>query len=209
MKTIDRTKPVLVTGGTGYLASWIVKQLLDQGFEVRTTVRNLAQKDKYAHLTALAVKSTGVLQFFEADLLKKGSFTEAMAGCELVIHTASPFKISGIKNAQKELIEPALEGTRNVLDTVNASESIKRVVLTSSVAAIFGDAIDIQKTENGTFTEALIGFSRKYVKLNVGYDLRTDNSYIKKDLGMEFLPFEQTISDHFKQLLADGIIKKP
>ncbi|MDO9040459.1 MAG: SDR family oxidoreductase, partial [Bacteroidota bacterium] len=54
-----------------------------------------------------------------------------------------------------------------------------------------------------------IGFSRKYVKLNVGYDLKMDNSYIKKDLGMEFLPFEQTISDHFKQLLADGIIKKP
>ncbi|MBW8333325.1 MAG: NAD-dependent epimerase/dehydratase family protein [Prolixibacteraceae bacterium] len=352
MKTIDRTKPVLVTGGTGYLASWIVKQLLDQGFEVRTTVRNLAQKDKYAHLTARAVKSTGVLQFFEADLLKKGSFTEAMAGCELVIHTASPFKISGIKNSQKELIEPALEGTRNVLETVNTSESVKRVVLTSSVAAIYGDAIDIQKTENGVFTEAhwnttssaehqpypfskvqaeklawqmaekqsrwdlvvinpgfimgpsltkrtdstsveimiqmatgkfksgapsgdmsfvdvrdvakahilagftpnasgrhictsadksfleladviradypefplpkkfvpkwlfsliapLIGFSRKYVKLNVGYNLRTDNSYIKKDLGMEFLPFEQTISDHFKQLLADGIIKKP
>ncbi|MDP2890910.1 MAG: NAD-dependent epimerase/dehydratase family protein, partial [Bacteroidota bacterium] len=149
MKTIDRTKPVLVTGGTGYLASWIVKQLLDKGYEVRTTVRNLAQKDKYAHLTSLAVKSVGILQFFEADLLKKGSFTEAMAGCEQVIHTASPFKISGIKNAQKELVEPALEGTRNVLDTVNAIESVQRVVLTSSLAAIYGDAIDIQKTENG------------------------------------------------------------
>lgn len=55
----------------------------------------------------------------------------------------------------------------------------------------------------------LIGFTRKYVKLNVGYDLKMDNSYIKKDLGMEFLPFEQTISDHFNQLVADGIIKKP
>jgi nucleoside-diphosphate-sugar epimerase len=55
----------------------------------------------------------------------------------------------------------------------------------------------------------LIGITRKYVKLNVGYDLKTDNSYIKKDLGMEFVPIEQTISDHFNQLLADGIIKKP
>lgn len=352
MKTIDRTKPILVTGGTGYLASWIVKQLLDQGLEVRTTVRNLAQKDKYAHLTALAVKSKGILMFFEADLLKKGSFTEAMSGCELVIHTASPFKISGIKNAESELVQPALEGTRNVLDTVNLTESVKRVVLTSSVVAIFGDAIDIQKTSEGVFTEEywnttsstdhqpypysktvaeklawqmteeqsrwdlltinpgfimgpslsrrtdstsieimiqmatgkfktgvpsgtmsfvdvrdvanahiqagftpsasgrhictsedrsfldladalrkdysdfplpkkfvpkwlfsliapLIGFTRKYVKLNVGYNIRMDNSYVKKDLGMDFIPFEQTITDHFKQLIADGIIKKP
>lgn len=47
MKIIDQSKPILVTGGTGYLASWIVKQLLDLGLEVRTTVRNLAQKPKY------------------------------------------------------------------------------------------------------------------------------------------------------------------
>jgi len=351
MKTIDQSKPILVTGGTGYMASWIVKQLLDEGREVRTTVRNLAQKDKYAHLTALAVKSSGVLQFFEADLLKKGSFSEAMAGCELVIHTASPFKISGLKNAQKELVEPALEGTRNVLDSVNATESVKRVVLTSSIAAIYGDAIDIRTTKKGIFTEEqwnitssakhqpypfsktmaeklawemagkqsrwdlltinpgfimgpslskrtdstsidlmlqlatgkfktgvpsgemafvdvrdvakahilagfsstasgrhvcvsdhktfldmanviranypkyplpkgfvpkwlfwliapLAGFTRKYVKLNVGIDLKFDNSYIRKDLEMNFIPFEQTITDHFQQLRNDGIVKK-
>ena len=59
MKTIDQSKPILVTGGTGYLASWIIKQLLDEGKEVRTTVRNLSQKDKSAHLTALAVKRQG------------------------------------------------------------------------------------------------------------------------------------------------------
>lgn len=351
MKTIDRTKPVLVTGGTGYLASWIVKQLLDDGFEVRTTVRNLAKKEKFAHLTLLAVKSKGILQVFEADLLKNGSFNEAMRGCGLVIHTASPFIISGIKNAQKELIEPALEGTRNVLDSVNQTESVERVVLTSSVVAVYGDAVDMAKTEKGIFTEAhwnfsssaehqpysysktlaeklawemaekqdrwdllainpgfimgpslskrtdstsidimmqlasgkfktgvpsgkmgvvdvrdtacahilagfnssasrrhicvsdekdfldfanvirqrypqyplpksyvpkwllvfiapLIGFTRKYVKLNIGIDLRFDNSYIRKDLGLEFIPFEKTISDHFEQLLNDGLIKK-
>ena len=108
MKIIDRMKPILVTGGTGYLASWIVKLLLDEGREVRTTVRNLTQKDKYAHFTALAVKSKGILQVFEADLLKLGSFNDAMKGCGLVIHTASPFIISGVKNALKELIEPRL-----------------------------------------------------------------------------------------------------
>ena len=159
MEIIDRTKPILVTGGTGYLASWIVKQLLDEGHDVRTTVRNLAQKEKFAHLTALAVKSKGTLQFFEADLLKKGSFLEAMKDCELVIHTASPFIISGVKNAQKELIEPALEGTRNVLNSVNSTESVRRVVLTSSVAAVYGDAADQSSTENDIFTEEHWNFS--------------------------------------------------
>jgi hypothetical protein len=47
------------------------------------------------------------------------------------------------------------------------------------------------------------------VKLNVGYNLRMDNRYIKKDLGMEFIPFEKTIADHFEQLLSDGIIARP
>lgn len=351
MKSIDQTKPILVTGGTGYLASWIIKLLLDEGKNVRATVRRLDQKDKYAHLTALAAKSKGVLHFFEADLLKKGSFNAAMDGCELVIHTASPFKISGLKNAQKELIEPAQDGTRNVLYSVNNTESVKRVVLTSSVVAIYGDVIDIRKTKKGIFTEKdwnssssvehqpypysktlaeilawtmfeeqkrwdlltinpgfimgpslskrtdstsidimiqlasgkfktgvpngnmafvdvrdvakahilagfissasgrhicvsehrtfldmanvirskfpeyplpngfvpkwlfwliapLAGFTRKYVNLNVGFELKLDNSYIKKDLGMNFLPFEQTIIEHFEQLLNDGIIKR-
>jgi len=95
MTHIDRTKPILVTGGTGYLASWITQFLLDEGFEVRTTVRNLAQKDKYAHLNTIADKSNGILRFYEADLLTEGSFKEAMQDCQLVMHTASPFLISG------------------------------------------------------------------------------------------------------------------
>ncbi len=121
MKTMDRLKPVLVTGGTGYLASWIVKQLLDQGYEVRTTVKSLAQKDKYAHLTALAVKSTGILQFFEADLLKKESFADAMAGCELVVHTASPiilsncFPMESLKNLNMGKVANVIRGSGLVI----------------------------------------------------------------------------------------------
>ncbi len=117
MKTIDKSKPVLVTGATGYLASWIVKQLLDEGYPVHATVRNKQQTKKYEYLLQLASESKGKLAIFEADLLNEGSFKEAMQNCELVIHTASPFKISGIKDAQKELVEPALKGTQNVLNT--------------------------------------------------------------------------------------------
>lgn len=153
MTTIDKKKPVLVTGGTGYLASWIVKQLLDQGFHVNTTVRNKANQQKYHHLLDMASESQGQLSIYEADLLLDHSFQEAMNDCELVIHTASPFKISGIKNADKELVQPALQGTRNVLFSANDSKSVKRVVLTSSIVAMMGDAADIHELNKGKITE--------------------------------------------------------
>lgn len=153
MKTIDKTKPILVTGATGYLASWVVKQLLDEGLTVHGTVRNKANTKKYEHLIDVAAKSKGNLEIFEADLLNDGSFEKAMQNCELVIHTASPFQISGIKNPQNELVEPALKGTRNVLNTAKKTDSVKRVVLTSSMAAIYGDSIDCKDAPNGTLTE--------------------------------------------------------
>jgi nucleoside-diphosphate-sugar epimerase len=156
MKTsvqIDTSKPVLVTGGSGYVASWIVKQLLDEGFQVRTTVRNKSNTAKYQHLVDIAENAKGTLEVYEADLLKEGSFLEAMKGCELLFHTASPFKIAGFKSAQKDLVDPAVRGTRNVLLSANITPSLKRIVLTASVASMYGDAIESQNTPNGTFTD--------------------------------------------------------
>lgn len=349
MKTIDKTKPVAVTGASGYLASWLVKQLLDEGYKVRATVRDKSNKTKINHLLSVANKSKGELEFFDADLLKENSFDFVFEGCELVIHTASPFILSEIKNAKKELIDPALFGTQNVLHSVNKTASVKRVVLTSSVVAMYGDARDISNYENGILTEknwnttstenhqpygfskmlaekeawkiaetqkqwdlvvinpgfvlgpsldknnggvsndfmtnigngkfksgvpkgthAIVdvrdaakahilagftptasgrhitaaesksfldiaqvlkkhypdyplpkgvipkplawlmgphfGLTRKYVSRNFNYDIRFDNSFIKKDLGIEFIPFEKTILDHFEQLIKDKII---
>jgi len=153
MKEIDRSKPVLVTGASGFIASWIVKLLLEEGLTVHGTVRDKSRADKVAHLTRIAEETPGVLRFFEADLLDEGSFKAAMEGCELVVHTASPFFVQGVKDAQKELIEPALQGTRNVLNSATETESVKRIVLTSSVAAIYGDNIEVEDKPNGQFTE--------------------------------------------------------
>jgi len=140
---IDRSAPVLVTGGNGYIASWVVKQLLDDGVDVHATVRDPADEAKTGHLRRMAESVPGTLTLFEADLLDDGSFDEAMAGCELVIHTASPFVLSGVKDPQRELVDPAVEGTRNALGSVNRTTSVKRVVLTSSVVSIYGDAADL------------------------------------------------------------------
>lgn len=152
MKNINLKAPVLVTGGTGYVASWIIKYLLEDGRLVRMTVRDKNNKQKYEHLTRIAASAQGKLEVFEADLMQQKSFVEAMKDCELVIHTASPFKVGKIKNPEMELVTPALEGTQNVLQAANQTESVKRIVLTSSVASVYGDAREIEKA--GTFDES-------------------------------------------------------
>ena len=151
MTVIDPVAPVLVTGGGGYVASWIVRDLLEDGFTVRATVRNPAKPKGLEHLHALSEAHPDRLTLCAADLLDEGSFAEAMQGCELVVHTASPFLLGKIKDPEATVVRPALLGTRNVLAGVNATESVKRVVLTSSVAAVYGDSADMKGKER--FTE--------------------------------------------------------
>ncbi|MFZ4522456.1 MAG: NAD-dependent epimerase/dehydratase family protein [Bacteroidales bacterium] len=153
MKTIDKTKPVMVTGATGYVAGWLIKKLLEEGFTVHAAVRNPQNQDAKKYLDAIASTSGGTIRYFKADLLTDGAYDAAMEGCELVFHTASPFT-SKIKDAQRDLVDPALLGTKNVLGSVNRTESVKRVVLTSSCAAIIGDAKDCLGYPNGIATEA-------------------------------------------------------
>jgi len=352
VRKIDKAKPVLVTGGSGYLASWIIKMLLEEGIDVNATVRDPSSIQKVEHLKALAKASTGQLKLFKSDLMDTGSFDEPMQDCELVIHTASPFFITGIKNPEKELIRPAREGTRNVLESAKRNPTTKRIVLTSSAAAIYGDNVDIEFSAGGIFTEkewnvtssaehqpysysktvaekeawaiakeqdqwdlltinpgwilgpsvskrtdsmsirTMIEFgdgtykmgvpelwmgivdirdvakahikagyipeasgrhitvsgeatlldlanilrkhfgddypfprreapkilfwliapmydlTRKYVSKNIGIQIKLNNSYSKKDLSMSYIPIEQTIKEHFQQILDDGLLSK-
>jgi nucleoside-diphosphate-sugar epimerase len=152
MTKIDRSKPVMVTGANGYVASWLVKKLLDEGITVHAAVRDPNNDKKIGHLKAAAERANGTIKFFKSDLLTPGSYKESMEGCELVYHTASPFTLE-VKDPQKELIEPALLGTENVLNTAKEISSVKRVVLTSSCAAIYTDAIDSVNAPGGQLTE--------------------------------------------------------
>ena len=353
MREIDKSKPVLVTGGSGYVASWIIKKLLEEGIDVNATVRDPLNVKKVGHLSTLEKASAGKLKLFKSDILKAGSFDEPMQNCELVIHTASPFFITGINNPEEELIRPAKDGTRNVLESAKRTPTVKRVVLTSSVSAIYGDNADIALTPGGVFTEKdwnttssveyqpyqysktvaekeawaitkeedqwdlltinpgwifgpsvskrkdsmsvsfmiqlgdgtykmgvpelwngivdvrdvavahikagytpgasgrhitvsgeatlldlanllrkhfgddypfprkqvpkflfwliapMRGFSRKYASRNTGIQIRFDNSYSKTDLNMSYIPIEQTVKEHFQQILDDGLVGKP
>lgn len=152
MTAINKVKPVLVTGATGYVAGWLIQKLLNEGITVHAAVRNPDNEKKVRHLKTTASKAKGDIIFFKSNLLEKGSYAEAMAGCELVYHTASPF-ITDVKDPQRDLIDPAVKGTQNVLETANNTKSVKRVVVTSSCAAMYGDAIDIKSTPNKTLTE--------------------------------------------------------
>jgi len=152
--TFDTSKPVMVTGATGYVAGWIVKGLLDAGATVHAPVRNPDNPDKVKHLLEIAREAPGELKLFKADLLDMGSYAEAMQGCGVVFHTASPFSID-VKDPQKELIEPAVNGTKNVLEQANKTDSVTRVVLTSSCAAIYGDNTDCAKAAGGRVDESI------------------------------------------------------
>ena len=154
MVEVDTQKPVLVTGATGYVAGWLVKDLLEAGATVHAPVRAPDNPDKVGHLQAMADESSGTIRFFKADLLDEGSYGEAMEGCGVVFHTASPF-IAAVDDPQKDLVDPALLGTRNVLQEANQRDSVTRVVLTSSVAAIYADNADVAAAPGGVLTEEI------------------------------------------------------
>jgi dihydroflavonol-4-reductase len=142
----------MVTGATGYVAGWLVKQLLEAGLTVHAAVRNPSKTEKIAHLEQIAAASKGSIKYFKSDLLEEGSYARAMEGCELVYHTASPFT-SNFEDAQRDLVDPAVLGTKNVLEQANKTASVKRVVLTSSCASIYTDASEVKDTPKGMLTE--------------------------------------------------------
>jgi nucleoside-diphosphate-sugar epimerase len=146
-------KPLLVTGASGYLASWVVQQLLVDGHTVHGTVRSLTDADKLQHLRKLEQQYPGRLRLFEANLLKPRSFDAAMDGCWAVIHTASPYFLDKPKDIQHQLVQPALGGTLNVLSSVERAADVVRVVLTSSIVALYNDACDLSLVADHTVRE--------------------------------------------------------
>ncbi len=134
----------LVTGGSGYIGGFIIRQLIEQGWTINTTIRSLTRE---AEVRAALAVPADKLRFFAADLLNDAGWADAVAGCSHVVHVASPLP-SGAVRHEDDLIVPAREGALRALRFAKAA-GVKRVVMTSSVAAIaYGHGKKV-----GTYTE--------------------------------------------------------
>lgn len=131
--TMPTSRPICVTGASGFIASHIVEQLLAAGHRVRGTVRDPAS-EACSHLKRLPGAAER-LHLVPADLLDPDCWLRAVGDCEYVLHTASPYVLD-VADPQRDLVDPAVQGTRNVLTACAASGTVRRVVLTSSMAAV-------------------------------------------------------------------------
>lgn len=131
------TEPrVLVTGVSGFIASWVAYAALKVGYRVRGTVRSLANESRISHLHDLCPGSKHKLELVEADLTSDAGWAEAVHGCQYIIHVASPFCVKE-PDDPNELIIPAVEGTLRVLRAAASQDILpRRVIITSSVAAV-------------------------------------------------------------------------
>jgi dihydroflavonol-4-reductase len=125
---------VLVTGGSGYIAGYCIAQLLSEGWQVRTTVRNLRRANDVRAAVGRIAANANEIDFVAADLNADAGWTEAVAGANYVMHVASPVPAVAPKT-DDELVRPARDGTLRVLKA-SRDAGVKRVVMTSSVAAI-------------------------------------------------------------------------
>lgn len=124
-------KRILVTGGSGYIAGFLIRQLIENGWQVHSSIRNLAREQEVRGWLNVPADR---LQFFAADLMSDDGWAAAVDGCSHVAHVASPFPLGVPKNAD-DLVVPAREGALRALRFAHAA-GVKRFVLTSSMAAI-------------------------------------------------------------------------
>jgi nucleoside-diphosphate-sugar epimerase len=128
--------PVAVTGASGYIGSHVVIALMKRGYHVRACVTDQSNPEKTDHLLKL---NNGIypgrLELVTANLLVEGSYDEAFAGCSAVMHVGTAMGY-GAANNPRQVYDGAVNGTRNILNSVKKSGTVKRVVYTSSFAAI-------------------------------------------------------------------------
>jgi nucleoside-diphosphate-sugar epimerase len=139
-------KLVLVTGPSGYVGAHVFQTLLQKGYRVRGTVRS---EEKANQLKEDFAKYKSQIESFVIvqDIIKDGAFEDAVKGVDYVIHVASPFHFN-IEDNKRDMLDPAVKGTNNVLTAAKKEKQIKRVVITSSFASI----LDLNKGDRPGYT---------------------------------------------------------
>jgi dihydroflavonol-4-reductase len=172
---------VLVTGGSGYIAGFLIRQLVAGGWMVHTTVRNLARE---AEVRGWLDVDNARLRFVAADLMSDDGWADAVAGCSHVAHVASPFPDGAPKD--DELVIPARDGALRALRFAHAA-GVKRFVLTSSVAAVaYGHGDDVRPYTEADWTDATKGDVGAYIKSKTIAERAARDWMAAHGSGMEF-----------------------
>jgi len=156
--------PILVTGGSGFVGSHVVLQLLNAGHDVRTTVRSRKKEESLRTMVGNAGGDAGErLTFVTADLVSDSGWKEAVAGCEYVLHVASPLTEAAGKS-EEAVIVPARDGTLRILKAARDA-NVKRVVMTSSCGAVYyGHPPRIEPFDESSWSNPDGGDMSAYVK---------------------------------------------
>lgn len=175
-------KQILVTGGSGYIAGYLIRQLVAGGWSVNTTIRSLAREAEVRRILGVPEAS---LKVFAADLTDDAGWAEAMAGCSHVAHVASPFPAGVVKN-EDDLIVPARAGALRALRFAKAS-GVERFVLTSSVAAIaYGHGAETRPYTEADWTDVSAPKVGAYVKSKTIAERAARDWMAAEGAGMEF-----------------------
>ena len=145
-------KKVGIIGGSGFIGSYITKQFLKNGFEVKVSATDITREDKYEHLMAL--NNSENLYISELNVENKAALKDFVKDCDIVIHSGTPFQLN-VEDPQKELFDPTIKGTENFLEVISGTPGIEKVVLIASVAA-FNTNFPLPaggKKPNDTFSE--------------------------------------------------------
>lgn len=120
-----------IIGGSGFIGSYITKQFLDNGYEVKVATTDITKEEKYKHLMNL--KNADHLYIEELNVEDKAQLKEFVNECDIVIHSGTPFQLT-VTDPEKELFTPTIKGTENFLDVIKETPSVKKIVLIASVA---------------------------------------------------------------------------